>query len=549
MAGIQVRGIPETTIASRSMARKSLVRLNKVSPPSELHSSGRECRLDRLTKAKQFLLTDDSFSKDLLKWNLSMMINRQRRFISGTELEEFDFQWGILRSSETILARSQSSDLSDMLFISGMFDSIYLDVESVRSRALAKIEALRVTTEEQTGLEVFHLFIVDILGRDSPAAKIFQSKLGEDFEQTKVVKYNKKVVAGLVLVTLNILFAYYSILYGSVRGEAWQMIYLGACLAQFFIEVCINETLECMWLNYIIPKLAAKEVIAAHRVLLDLVDTFCQTDSQPLPNSEMKGPLNAPDYLFVSTNVAKAFPSLMESLIIQSYLTPLPGESAKNWRLSRWQQFLNHIQTPHRGNIFYRIFLTASMTVLALLEYGATAPYLLQKMFVRLCQPFLVSGIVLVFYMVIKSPIYISLFFLSVIMVAVYANRRRLSKLASRRLMEVTPLPSNPVNTPTKVLAHNNTGLWGKEDDEDPPSPLNSSEEGSFYSSLPESSVGVSQNLEEDRWEPESIHVSIYDDKDDSSSDCDDGSIDDHYHSSDDGISIHIPSAAYFVEQ
>eukprot|EP01035_Chromulina_nebulosa_P038255 gene38255-51666_t len=230
MAGIQVRGIPETTIATRSIARKSLRGLTTIANPHTLAKRGNGNRLDRQNDVIPFLLTDDNFSKDVVKANLSMAINRQRRVISGLELDEFDSQWGILRHSETILARSQSSDLSALLFIAGMFDRIYHDVESVRSRALAKIEALRVTTEEQTGLEVFQLFIADLLGRDSPAAKIFQSKLGEDFEQTKVVKYNKKVLAGAVLVTLNILFCYYSILYGSVRGEAWQMIYLGACL-------------------------------------------------------------------------------------------------------------------------------------------------------------------------------------------------------------------------------------------------------------------------------------------------------------------------------
>ena len=151
------------------------------------------------------------------------------------------------------------------------------------------------------------------------------------------MKYKKKVLAAAVLVTLNILFCYYSILYGSVRGEAWQMIYLEACIAQFFIEIFINETLECLWLHYIVPKVVAKEVIAAHRVLVDLVETFCKASPQETSTfNERNGlSLNAPDYLFVSTNVAKAFPSLMESLIIRSYRTYLPGECAKWWCMSR----------------------------------------------------------------------------------------------------------------------------------------------------------------------------------------------------------------------
>eukprot|EP01036_Dinobryon_divergens_P033948 gene33948-biopygen26875 len=142
MAGIQVRDIPETAIVTRSMARKSFRGLNKVSPPS---GGQLDLAVSHHGISIEFHITDNDFSKNVLKLNLAKAINRQRRILSGMELDEFDSQWGILRHSETILARSQSSDLSALLFIAGMFDRIYHDVESVRSRALAKIEALRVT--------------------------------------------------------------------------------------------------------------------------------------------------------------------------------------------------------------------------------------------------------------------------------------------------------------------------------------------------------------------------------------------------------------------
>ena len=465
VAGVQVRDLSETVISARSAARKTLYSSNRVSssrPMGEQKHSGStnsSSSTSPLTRRNQLIgpesnqlssLTDPAFSMTTLKTALTMAINRQRQRLNGTALDEFDAQWGILRHTDTILARSQSSDLSEVLFISGIFDTIFHDIGTVRNRAIAKVDALRVTTEEQKGLEILHLFIMDLLGKDSSAAMIFKSKLGEDFEETQVVKYDKKVVAAAVLVTANILFTYYTILYGSVRGEAWQMIYLGACLAQFFIEICINESLECLWLHYIVPMLAAKEVMASHAVLVDLVEKFCMADGgQQYMSLETNGAFNAPDYLFVSTNVAKAFPSLMESCIVQSYTTPLPGESAKQWHQSRWQRFLNHIQTPPRDNnrgmnMFLRRSSIVLLTALTLLEYGATAPYLLQKMFVRFCQPFLVSAIVLAFYMVIESPLYIALFFISALLVTLFANRKRLSKLISNHQRsvsaDVTPL-------------------------------------------------------------------------------------------------------------
>eukprot|EP01035_Chromulina_nebulosa_P022091 gene22091-28599_t len=44
----------------------------------------------------EFHITDNDFSKNVLKLNLAKAINRQRRILSGMELDEFDSQWGIL---------------------------------------------------------------------------------------------------------------------------------------------------------------------------------------------------------------------------------------------------------------------------------------------------------------------------------------------------------------------------------------------------------------------------------------------------------------------
>jgi hypothetical protein len=41
--------------------------------------------------------------------------------------------------------------------------------------------------------------------------------------------------------------------------------------------------------------------------------------------------LNAPEFFFVSHKMATAFPSLVESMIVQSYRSHLPGEISKKW--------------------------------------------------------------------------------------------------------------------------------------------------------------------------------------------------------------------------
>ena len=466
VAGVKVRDISEATISARSAVWRTLNRWPhfptlQIREYKQLTKHLRNRRV-QTAEDNQLSIANDNFSVDFLKTHFLTKMCRQREALSGRQLEEFDSRWGILQSTETTV--DHPSDTTEPLFGPRILDKICCHIAGVFDQAQSKLEILRVTTEEQIGLEIFHLFIVDLLGRDSPAAKIFQSKLCADFGETNVVKYNRKVAAAVVLVTMNILFAYYSILYGSVRGQSWQIIYLEACLIQFFIEVFINETLECVWLHYVVPSMVSREVIAAHQILVDAVEKFC---SSVAPNTYAlsSGVFNAAEYLFVSTNVAKAFPTFMESVIVQFYTTSYPGECSKPWYQSRWQRFWNRIQTPQGGNVLLRYTATFLLTVLLLLEYGATSPYLLQKMFIRTCQPFLISGIVLAFYLVIVSPVYTTLFFMSAVVVVMYANRKRLSTFVLKpRSVAVTPVITCPVlsNQETTV---GNDNRWSNDDD------------------------------------------------------------------------------------
>ena len=124
----------------------------------------------------------------------------------------------------------------------------------------AKIEKLRLATDEHTGLEILHLFVLDLLGRDTPAARFFEQKSDEDFKRTKVVTSATKAMAVAVLVVMKAFFAYYSVLYGFTKGLKWQRDYLLACITQMFVEIFINETLEVAWVNFFVPTLVAEEV-------------------------------------------------------------------------------------------------------------------------------------------------------------------------------------------------------------------------------------------------------------------------------------------------
>ena len=162
----------------------------------------------------------------------------------------------------------------------------------------------------------------------------------------------------------------------------------------------------------------AEEVQRVNSLLVDTVDSLCvdvqveqqqqqertsQTLTQPLDEEEditsaHLALLNAADYLYVSTRLAKAFPQLVESMIVQSYRSYLPGEISKKWLDSASASSLSTPFTSlaSRPNVMGRIGLT-SWLILGLQRMG-TAPFLLQRLLVRFTQPLFLTVLITLWY-------------------------------------------------------------------------------------------------------------------------------------------------------
>mmetsp|Transcript_20951 Transcript_20951/g.30022 ORF Transcript_20951/g.30022 Transcript_20951/m.30022 type:complete len:247 (-) Transcript_20951:242-982(-) len=139
----------------------------------------------------------------------------------------------------------------------------------------------------------------------------------------------------------------------------------------------------------------------------------------------------------------------MESIIVQTYITHLPGELAKKWHMGSVQRLsLHHQQRAKRSSI--GVFHANAMFAVAfsLMKHLATAPSLLQRMFVRSAQPFFVSGIIMAFYVVIHSPLNIGIFavvFASFVGVVSYFY---LKETFRRNAFAVLPASGNDTTTP-----------------------------------------------------------------------------------------------------
>jgi len=302
-------------------------------------------------------------------------INFQRKLLRPCEIEEFDKQWGVDPSGSFATQTSWlGSRKSDVL--------IQKHMNQVNKEKNARMLKLKGLPDENKGLELLHLFVVDLLGRDTTAANIFLQKSDEDFKTVNMVSLSKKGVACTVLVLLNVFFVYYSMLHGYVKGIQWQRAFLVACIIQLLMEVFVIESIECIWINFVVPNLVTNEIRSALDSLNVAINSLCAASS-----ADSRLFLNAPKYLFVSTNLSQQHPELLESMIIQSYFSYLPGEVSKKWRY-------NSTLVPVESSFIFRLRHVVVFLSLMLQVFGTT-PFLVQKIVIRLTQPIILAGVAL----------------------------------------------------------------------------------------------------------------------------------------------------------
>jgi hypothetical protein len=208
---------------------------------------------------------------------------------------------------------------------------------------------------------------------------------------------------------------YYILLKGFSGGLTWQFQYLMCCLVQLAVDLLLFETIECAWLNFTVPQYVQQEVAEAAEQLVALAKAVA-VSSEPLTHEKNASIheqgqffLNAPAHLFVSLKVAKAFPQLIESMIVGTYTNHLPGAIRKTWPHAEGGR-----EKPHQKYKEEGIALFAVLMIAGIVTAFMALPFAYQKVSLRLLQPLLFSGVSVAFYAVTISTVGVVLFSLSV---------------------------------------------------------------------------------------------------------------------------------------
>ena len=372
---------------------------------------------------RHFICYDDFYAK----------LYTQNRQLSGVEQIEFQERWGFDAKYDSLDSHSNIFG-SDQEAPSSIAAKIMKNLPCFRSNTTRrmvlteaieetchisneKMNKLKVASDMHVGLEIMHLFIIDLLGKNTSAAIIFDSMTQEDFRHSIVVTRTAKRSAWILVIFLNIYFVYFSVLRGITRSTSWQMDYMLACIFQLFVEILVYETGECLWIHLTIPKLVREDVCTTMNTVRHAIDLAFESD-------KVSPVLDSPKYFFASRHLAEEYPALFESSIVlafQSFFPPsdldttsaAPPESDRDMdggQSRLWAAPYSHdvqVRRQKKKTVFLAFVerFNFSVVLLATLQHLGTVPIRIQQVIIHTLQPILFSFVIILYFYLLKYPV------------------------------------------------------------------------------------------------------------------------------------------------
>lgn len=233
-------------------------------------------------------------------------------------LGEMDRQWGVFLNSE---------GNEEFFFV----DKIMKDITGIIANVDEKVLKIQnELSESQSGMLLIYLFALDLMGRNSPAGKIFSKKadMSISLEAWKVSLF-LKAFSLIVLLGINAFAIWKCVDIAEKKILFWDNTVMTGVISYVCIDLFCIEGNKILWVHYLIPSIIADYAREAESIIINTVEKMCNSDDSLKP----RGNFSATDYMFVSTRLARKLPGLLESAIVLSYNTPLPLMSGAHWRL------------------------------------------------------------------------------------------------------------------------------------------------------------------------------------------------------------------------
>jgi hypothetical protein len=270
--------------------------------------------------------------------NMSTLILQQREIVSEEDTSQFDDTWMFdYKTGEPLkfLCLRGSADVGQEITALSVLDK---EVEMIRATVENKVTTLHDASDNEVGMELCHLMVEDLLGRETFEAAAFRTKCHEDFNYRAVVTPLAKTLGWVAVAVINILAIMFVAVMATRRDSAWQNAFIVACFIQLFIDILITRTGQCLWANVAMPLFIKRDVVNALDVVYKMVEDDSSAEVAKLNEwSADADVLDVPKFAFVSTGVAARYTHLFESTICRSYHSPAGGK------------FSEHIQRSIKG--------------------------------------------------------------------------------------------------------------------------------------------------------------------------------------------------------
>ena len=288
------------------------------------------------------------------------------------DLKYFDDQWGV---TETLIANTSSPR---------RFHSKGDDESSVMTKSLSSLKKkFNIRNSEKIARDMFeivtlsqeysfrlqdlqdydcsllllYIFILDLLGRDSPVAKIYAKKVDLFRLHKSKVPLALKFFTFIILLGGNTAAIYYTSLIASMEDVAWNRAVLICALGYLFLDFLIFESAKLFWIHLMIPSLITPCTLHVEKTILSLLNK-----PKDLMAEEGEGikTFSATDYVFVSSAAAQLYPEKPESALILSYKNPYP-EQWVTWSGSLWHKILVPTDMRQEATSVYQVILFSYM--------------------------------------------------------------------------------------------------------------------------------------------------------------------------------------------
>ena len=164
--------------------------------------------------------------------------------------------------------------------------------------------------------------VLDKLDRFSNCAHVFmeyskkhRQLATQQQQQRDSVSFVLWDAAVVSLLIANIFFFYFAVQITKANNPSWFVLWSGALFGAIMLDSILLESAENTWYLVLLPGSCAKKMKWLCEEMHQNIDYFCQLSSSNLFSNDANS-FSASDYFFVSTSLARSYPSLQSSFIL-----------------------------------------------------------------------------------------------------------------------------------------------------------------------------------------------------------------------------------------